>query len=104
MADLLGEVDVNIPSKPRVRAVKDESRRKARLLSPPLPSARPSYTSKKDGDQPHMLGTPPADFDAVDDAGFAPPADDDVLMSDPLPSSPVAKAVERKSQVAIKIE
>jgi DNA polymerase alpha subunit A len=30
--------------------------------------------------------------------------DDDVLMSDPLPSSPVAKAVERKTQPTIKVE
>jgi DNA polymerase alpha subunit A len=30
--------------------------------------------------------------------------DDDVPMSDPAPSSPVQKAVERKAQVAIKAE
>ena len=104
MADLLGEVDVNIPSKPRVRAVKDESRRKTRVLSPPLPDARPAYSNNNDayGDSA-MLNTPPAEH-VTDDAVFMPPYDDDAPMSDPLPSSPVVKAVERKSQVAVKIE
>ena len=39
-----------------------------------------------------------------DDTYFMPQHDDDVQMSDPLPSSPAVKAVERKEQAAIKQE
>jgi len=55
--------------------------------------------------------TPVADtFMDDDDDGFAPPADlndehlpGDVPMSDPLPSSPTAKAAERKAQPKIEV-
>jgi DNA polymerase alpha subunit A len=51
-----------------------------------------------------MIDTPPAET-AYDDDGYLPTMDDDVLMSDPpLQSSPVSKAVQRKSQVAVKVE
>lgn len=54
----------------------------------------------------YMLNTPPA-ANAYDDDDVLPvPMDDDVPMSDqPLPSSPVVKAVERKSQpISVKPE
>lgn len=45
--------------------------------------------------------TPPIEQDYGDDSFMD---DNDMAMDDPLPSSPVAKAVERKSQTAIKAE
>jgi DNA polymerase alpha subunit A len=108
MADLLGEVEVNIPTKrpaPRMKPVKDEARRKTRVLSPPLHETRPAYKkSKPIAEDMDMLETPPAERTYDEDAGFHLTLDDDVPMSDPLPSSPVVKAVERKSQPVIKIE
>lgn len=103
MNDLLGEVDVNLPTRrlaPRMKPVRDESRRKTRVLSPPLSQSKPSSTRNSDA----QLDTPPSDDLYDNDDGFRPMVDDDVQMSDPLPSSPVAKAVERKAQPAIKIE
>jgi DNA polymerase alpha subunit A len=106
MADLLGEVDVNITSRrlaPRTKSVKDEGRRKVRILSPPLRSAK--QPSRVDSSQTAYMGeTPPAESTLNDDERYVLHADDDVLMSDPLPSSPVANAVERKSQPTVKIE
>ncbi|KAK1077893.1 DNA-directed DNA polymerase alpha catalytic subunit pol1, partial [Friedmanniomyces endolithicus] len=46
--------------------------------------------------------TPPVAVEDNDDAYF--PQDDNVPMSDPLPSSPVAKAVERREQGVVKTE
>ncbi|KAF2424907.1 hypothetical protein EJ08DRAFT_407315 [Tothia fuscella] len=97
--DLLGEVDVHVNSRklpPRTKQFKDESRRKIRALSPPLPIAKPA-TSRVDSSQ---MNTPPADNN---DDTYA-PMDDDILMSDPLPSSPVANAVTRKAQPTVKAE
>lgn len=107
MADLLGEVDTNLPrrSAPRMRPVKTEARRKTRVLSPPISENRPSTVKKHTNDSDtYMPDTPPAE-NAYDDDGILPTLDDDVPMSDPpLQSSPVAKAVERKAQPTIKIE
>ncbi|KAF2107902.1 DNA polymeras-like protein alpha catalytic subunit [Lophiotrema nucula] len=106
MADLLGEVDTNTRrATPRIRTVKTESRRKTRVLSPPVSENRPSITKRRTNDSDtYMPDTPPAENAYVDDDGFMPPADDDIPMSDPLPSSPVAKAVERKAQPLVKVE
>ena len=115
MAGLLGEVDMNIPSRvPSYgKPIKSNDRRKTRVLSPqladrehiagratkpaaprgtydPLPTAVSSY----DDDDGYTM--------PQDDDGYAVPQnDDDVLMSDPLPSSPAAKAVERKEQTVV---
>ena len=51
-----------------------------------------------------LLDTPPSSFRDNDNDYFSTADQDDVPMSDPLPSSPVAKAVERKGQVAVKVE
>ncbi|KAF2747391.1 DNA polymeras-like protein alpha catalytic subunit [Sporormia fimetaria CBS 119925] len=108
MADLLGEVDTNLPRRPapRMQPVKSEARRKTRVLSPPIEENRQAQTkSRKNGSDAYMGDTPPAQDAYDDDTGFIPPVDDDVPMSDiPIPSSPVARAVERKTQPAIKIE
>ncbi|KAF2145162.1 uncharacterized protein K452DRAFT_356464 [Aplosporella prunicola CBS 121167] len=106
MADLLGEVDTNVPSRPRMKSVKSETRRKTRVLSPPIAESRPTARqSRNDADLDIMIDTPPAEVELPEDA-YVPPVDDDVMMSDPpLPSSPVTKAVQRKiSKVAIKDE
>lgn len=100
MADLLGEMDTNVvplPSYPR-KSVKTENRRKVRVLSPPPTQHKSSRKAAVKFDD-----TPPsASFD--DDELPLPAAfDDDAPMSDPAPSSPMAKAVERK-QAAIKVE
>jgi DNA polymerase alpha subunit A len=106
MADLLGEVDTNLPRRPapRMRPVKTETRRKTRVLSPPIGN-RPSEGKTRTNDSDaYMLDTPPAE-NAYDDDGLLLPIDDDVAMSDPpLPSSPVASAVERKAHPPIKEE
>jgi DNA polymerase alpha subunit A len=106
MDDLLGEIDTN-PRRvvPRMRAVKTEARRKTRVLSPPVSENRPTVTKRRTNDSDgYMPNTPPAANAYGDDDGL-PTFDDDVPMSDPpLQSSPVAKAVERKLQPAVKME
>jgi DNA polymerase alpha subunit A len=97
MADLLGEVDVNItrPRPPqRMKPVKDEHRRKTRVLSPPISGSK----SVRIKEEPQTENIP------IDDEPAYYPQDDDVIMSDPLPSSPVGNAVERKNLAAIKAE
>ncbi|KAH8821609.1 hypothetical protein F5884DRAFT_768460 [Xylogone sp. PMI_703] len=107
LADLLVEVDSNIPrpiSQPtKVSRIKD--RRKVRPPTPErdLPS---SHTSKrlKLADS-KAIASPPANDSIDDDIDFMNNMDDDtMLMGEPQPSSPVAKAVERKAQLSIKLE
>ncbi|TIA61337.1 hypothetical protein D6C77_03522 [Aureobasidium pullulans] len=108
MADLLGEVNANIPSyKPRtsMNPVKSETRRKTRVLSPPVEqmSHIPKYQARN-----QSVDSPPAPVDddkyfPMDEGLFPPPEDNDVPMSDPLPSSPVAKAAQRKES-NVKVE
>ncbi|KAK5939515.1 DNA-directed DNA polymerase alpha catalytic subunit pol1 [Knufia obscura] len=106
MADLLGEIDTNVVSAPSYnrKAIKSDSRRKVRVLSPPPTQKRESRTKNVvAAPEPVAENTPPhRDFDDDDDVQIV--ADDDVPMSDPLPSSPVAKAVERKARVQVKEE
>ena len=118
LADLLGEVDANVPAPlPRIPKKRDRSaeRRKARALSP-LPEARPPVAKKTkmlDG----SASSPPAIHDAAVDEedGLIPPLEPETAaapMSDivieelepepepePLPSSSVSKAVQRRAQV-----
>lgn len=105
MADLLGEVDTNvIPSRPAVKkAVRSDTRRKVRIVSPPPSQESPK---KSKGDPAKTNGFKENDKNAILDEDDALLADDgdDVQMSDPLPSSPVAKAVERKTPAPIKEE
>ncbi|KAF1813024.1 DNA polymerase alpha catalytic subunit [Eremomyces bilateralis CBS 781.70] len=106
MADLLGEVEVNIPSKPapRMKPVKSETRRKVRVLSPPIeePKRFKQVSFKNcdvdELDADHYSGP------ALDDDDYVAPMDDDVPMSDPMPSSPLAQAIERKAQPPVKVE
>jgi DNA polymerase alpha subunit A len=84
---------------------KSQIKRNARALSPPVDGSKP-YTAKRarTGDINVPL-TPAAGLDLEDDGGFMHAMDDDdIPMSDPQPSSPAAKAMERKAQIAIKEE
>ena len=107
MADLLGEVDVNIATTrtmPRMKAVKNESRRKTRVLSPPL-SSKKSKPIKQEVKDISMDDLETENLPVPDDDDYTPMnGDDDVPMSDPMPSSPVAKAIQRKAQPIIKEE
>ncbi|PSN66770.1 DNA polymeras-like protein alpha catalytic subunit [Corynespora cassiicola Philippines] len=105
MNDLLGEIDTNLPRRSAPRPVKNESRRKTRVLSPPISENRPKPTKKPSNDsETYMPDTPPA-ADPYGDDDTLPMIDDDVAMSDlPPPSSPIAKAVERKAQPPVKVE
>lgn len=104
LADLLGEVDANIPA-PAPRSSKIErsggERRRPRELSP-----APEPSSKKQKRVNIRLPSPspaPASFD--DDDGLVPLIDDepmstaDIPMSDPAPSSPAAKVAQRKALI-----
>jgi DNA polymerase alpha subunit A len=103
MADLLGEVDVNVASSRSYnkKAIKSETRRKVRVLSPPLTQERQSRT-KYVPPVTELVETPPAQTTPYDDEPMI--FGDDEPMSDPLPSSPIAKAVERKARVQVKEE
>ncbi|KAJ5787532.1 hypothetical protein N7457_002522 [Penicillium paradoxum] len=109
MADLLGEVDTNVVSNhaPTRNIVKSEARRKVRVLSPPLSEKRRRekvHTRQEN----HMPSSPTKDqalhSDDLDDGPLPMPDDDDVPMSDILPSSPISKAVERRNTVPVKAE
>lgn len=104
LADLLGEVDANIPA-PVPRASKLErsggERRRARELSP---APEPSYKKQKRVDI--RLPSPVRVSATIDDDDdLAPLVDDepmsmaDMPMSDPAPSSPAAKVAQRKAQI-----
>ncbi|KKK15086.1 putative DNA polymerase alpha catalytic subunit [Aspergillus rambellii] len=111
MADLLGEVDTNIVSKhvPKHNVVKSETRRKVRILSPPLSdrTRTPKGITKDANSDPVSPGDSEPALNLDNDDGpflHADDDDDDVPMSDPMPSSPVSKAVERKYMAPIKAE
>ncbi|KAI1799521.1 hypothetical protein F4811DRAFT_95933 [Daldinia bambusicola] len=112
LADLLGEVDANIPA-PASRAPKrhrSPERRRARVLSPVRENKQPA-TKKARLSEERSSPAPQAPEVSVDDDGYLPPMDDDdllppasdVLMSDsvPVPSSPTAKVVARMTKVKV---
>ncbi|KAF1959518.1 DNA polymeras-like protein alpha catalytic subunit [Byssothecium circinans] len=108
MDDLLGEINTNVAHKaPRMRPVKTESRRKTRVLSPPISENRVNAARKPTADSDtYMPETPPTENAYDNDPLPIIGDDDDIPMSDPVPqSSPIAKAVERKAQPnVVKIE
>ena len=97
MADLLGEVDTNIPSRLPAQTIKIASRRKTRVLSPPVFQENKIQLPKsgRGNDSVHLPNTPPLET-ANDDYDFP--------IRDPLPSSPISNAVERKGQLPVKQE
>ncbi|KAM3523062.1 hypothetical protein NHJ13051_005307 [Beauveria bassiana] len=107
MANLLGEVDSNIPA-PAPRPSKQQrsgERRKSRALSPP-----PEPAGKKQKRRDTRLLSPSSAIPPSDDDGYMPPLDEDpipvgeVPMSDPAPSSPAAKVAQRKAQLRHEIK
>lgn len=108
MAGLLADVDTNTaPSRSySKKAVKSESRRKVRVLSPPPTQKRNRHRDvnvRETEPVAELASTPPVHdhFDMEDAVMMG----DDEPMSDPLPSSPMQKVVERKAaQVTIKEE
>ena len=107
MSDLLNEVDTNIPSRLPARTVKTASRRKTRVLSPPISQEKePKLPRSNQNDHGvHLLNTPPRETtDGDQDALPLAFDEDDIPMSDPLPSSPTAKIVERRGHQIVKAE
>lgn len=107
MADLLGEVDTNVVSRhaPTPNLVKSEARRKVRVLSPPLSEKR-----RREKIQTHdenqfpsspLKYQPTIHSDGLDDGPLPSADDDDMHMGDPMPSSPITKAIERKITVPV---
>ncbi|KAK6210146.1 DNA polymerase alpha catalytic [Colletotrichum tabaci] len=110
LADLLGEVDANIPAPTSRSAKRNRSpeRRRARVLSP-APEARPRVT-KRTKTVDDRLSSPAIDDSLPDDSYLPPLGDDrddspapitvdDVPMSDLAPSSPAAKVAQRKGLI-----
>ena len=108
MADLLGEVDVNIqPLGPSgLKSIKNASRRKTRVLSPPISEQRKVALPKKVNPQPTaaIMNTPPLESHKDDHASFGDMDDDAFPASDPVPSSPTTGAMDRKGLAAVKVE
>ena len=103
MQDLLGEMDVNVANRrysPPMKAIKSESRRKVRVLSPPLTESKRGGAHNEES----SLTTPPPEVAMIDNDGFPALGDDNLGSDAAIGSSPVTRAVERKAQVAIKIE
>ncbi|KEY64278.1 hypothetical protein S7711_06324 [Stachybotrys chartarum IBT 7711] len=110
LADLLGEVDANVPAQPVARGLKSHKsaeRRRPRALSP---APEPLAKKKKTIDTRLSSPSPAPNFDS-DDGAFTAQLDEepslpvaDVPMSDPAPSSPVVKAVERRAQIKQEIK
>ncbi|KAJ6172579.1 hypothetical protein N7470_001646 [Penicillium chermesinum] len=105
MADLLGEVDTNVVSNhvPTRNIVKSEARRKVRVLSPPLSEKRRREKAEEAAGS-EVPSSPvksdlPLPSDDLDDGPLPGADDDDVDMGDPMPSSPISKAVERKTNI-----
>jgi DNA polymerase alpha subunit A len=106
MDDLLGELNTNVDRPaPRMRTVKTETRRKTRVLSPPISENRPAASRRRtDNSASYLPDSPPVASSYADD-DLPATYDNDVPMSDPpLPSSPVVKAVERRSHPVVKFE
>jgi DNA polymerase alpha subunit A len=112
MASLLGEVNTNIQSRTPTygKQMRSNDRRKTRVLSPALDDQEREHrrASRHTNANNTLSTTPPVSNRLQDDDDdnmyLTVPQDDDVPMSDPLPSSPAARAVERKAKAAIKLE
>ncbi len=105
MADLLGEIDSNVVSRLPLKAVKSVSRRKTRVLSPPLSKSKSNGTPQPavGNENKHVLNTPPLETADDDDVDFFGSLEDgDFPPNNELPSSPIANALERKNLQPIK--
>lgn len=107
MADLLGEVDTNLPSRRPLKTVKSVARRKTRVLSPPISKREGIVTPKPaiGNENKQFLNTPPLETADNDDVAFFDNLDDgDFPLNSELPSSPITNALERKNQQPLKGE
>lgn len=107
MADLFKDVDTNIPSRLPTKTVKTASRRKTRVLSPPISQEKePQLPRLNQNDHGvHLLNTPPMETTHGDHDALPLAFDeDDIPMSDPLPSSPTTKIAERRGHQIVKKE
>ncbi|KAI9824324.1 MAG: hypothetical protein M1819_000884 [Sarea resinae] len=108
--DLLTDLSHNAATRrrsPPRMAIKSEARRKTRVLSPPVSKSMPKFTRMNSMANDEQLTDIPVEANPDDDDGFVRGMDDDddVPMSDlHLPSSPVAKAVERRGHAPAKLE
>lgn len=108
MANLLGDVDVTVATKHYTASlpqVKTTSRRKTRVLSPPLAKT----TGKENGQgkiSSAALSIPSPTADDIYEDGVFPSTIDNHNDNDntTLPSSPLARATERKTAIPIKVE
>jgi DNA polymerase alpha subunit A len=111
LADLLGEVDANVPLPPPRTTTKKRDRsverRRARVLSPVLEPQQPATKKTKMLDGSASSPSPTSDDISMVDDDYVPPIQEDPvvlpsdvpMMSDPAPSSPAAKAAERKTTI-----
>ena len=113
MAGLLSEMNPNtvpspVPSKKSKKSIMSEARRKVRVLSPPPSHGAKSKHVKEvvPSRKPALVDTPPATSSFEEDDGAIMDFGDDENrpMSDTVPSSPIAKALERKTATHVKIE
>ena len=103
---MLGEVDTNTP-RPVYQQSKSnriQDKRRTRALSPSLDDYRHHVSKKTKLMNTRTPATPPTDQDFGNDDFINGMEDGDMMMDDPQPSSPMAKAVERKSHISIKVE
>ena len=106
MANLLGEIDVNIAPRQATyrRSIKDDARRKTRVLSPPSSGPRNRPFEKEISEPIQAINTPPGDEFPFNDNVLELPTDENnhgPESDPPLPSSPLAQATERKAQVQV---
>jgi len=105
LGDLLAEVETNVlprASHHPPKQQRPQERRKPRALSPPIKDV--TYQSAKRVKLQDSNSNLPSYIDDDDGDYMRGMDDDDLPMSDPAPSSPVTKALERKAQISIKAE
>lgn len=104
LTNLLDTVDSKVPHSTLPARLGRQDRRRPRALSPSADEYNrraPKKTKLLSGKAP---ATPPTDQDLGNNDFINDIDDNDMLLDDPQPSSPVAKAVERKSNLNIKAE
>ena len=107
MADIFKDLDTNLPSRLPTNTIKTASRRKTRVLSPPISHEKEPQLPKANHNDSgvHLLNTPPMETtDGHDDVLPLAFDEEDIPMSDPLPSSPTTKVAERRGQQNVKVE
>lgn len=86
------------------RSNRAQDKRRVRAPSPSIDDYRPHLSKKSKLVDSRAPTTPPVEHDYGDDVFSNPIDDGNMLLDEPQPSSPIAKAVERKSLVAVKAE